>query len=829
MADPMTSAARQVGTAPTGTPPKGRAFRAMVLCYAGVLILVGAALLLGGLRLIWLGGSYYYAIAGATTLVAGGLIAMRRREGVRVYALMVLATLAWAIGESGGDGWALAPRIIPPLVLGLPLIFWRLPRQEPAGDVSSTRSMARTRMKAIAAVVVAIGLGALLHALFAPSTADPAYQAGVGAADEGLQTSADMAAGDWTHYGGDAGARRSSALTQITPANVDKLEVAWTYRVGPTPPGLGKQSALEMTPLKIGDTLYACTGYSDVIALDAETGKQRWRFRSGADIREVPVAACRGVAFAKVDDPQCPERILTNTVNAKLIALDARTGRKCAGFGKAGEVSLLDGMGATRPGYYYQTSAPTVVAGNIVLGGWVFDNQFWGESSGVIRAYDIKSGKLAWAWDMGRPERKGAPPAGETYTPSTPNSWAPMAADETLGLVYAPLGGAPPDHFGGLRRPFDEKYGSSIVALDARTGDVRWSFQTVHHDLWDYDVASPTLVDMRVGSTRVPALVQPTKRGQLFLLDRRTGKPLSEVVERPVPQSGIIGGERVSPTQPYSTGLPALSGPPLTERDMWGITALDQLWCRIKFKEARFAGEFTPPGLSPFIIYPGYMGGSNWGGVSVDPRRNVAIVGTLRLATYARLIPDAERNSRGVRPIVWSQIGSSLGGHPSLAAQQGTPVGVELNPFLSPIGVPCQQPPYGMLSAVNLRTRKLIWARPLGNAEESGPLGFRSHLPVGIGTPLQGGSLTTASGLTFIGASQDAYFRAFDTVSGKLLWEAKLPAGGHASPATYLAPSGRQMVVIAAGGSLPLRSKMGDYIVAYRLPRSPSQIPGEHQ
>lgn len=828
MADRETRVVNPAGATAVGRPPGGLAFRATTLLYAAVLILVGGALLLGGMRLIWLGGSFYYALAGGATLVAGVLIAIRRREGVQVYAVMLLATLAWAVGEAGGNGWALAPRILPPLMLGLPLIFWRSTEREAVQKADRRHGTWRTRIRGIAAVAAMIAFGALAHTLFVSSPIDPALQAGVGAADPALPAGDEMPAADWPHYGGDAGAHRSSALSQITPANVGKLKVAWTYRVGPTPPGLGKQSALEMTPLKIGSTLYACTGYSDVIALDAESGKERWRFRSGADIREVPVAACRGLAFAKVNDTQCPERILTNTVDARLIALDAHTGRKCAGFGAAGEVSLLEGMGTVRPGYYYQTSAPTAVGGNVVLGGWVFDNQFWGEPSGVIRAYDIRTGKLSWAWDMGRPDRKGAPTGRETYTPSTPNSWAPMAADEALGLVYVPLGGAPPDHFGGRRRPYDEKYGSSIVALEARTGNLRWSFQTVHHDLWDYDVLSPSLVDIRHGASSVPALVQPTKRGQLFLLDRRTGKPLSTVVERPVPQGGIVHGERLSSTQPYSTGLPALSGPPLTERDMWGVTALDQLWCRIRFKEARFDGEFTPPSLSPFIIYPGYMGGSNWGGVSIDPGRNVAIVGTLRLATYARLIPDAERRRDGIRPIVWSKVGSSTGGHPSLAAQQGTPVGIELNPFLSPLGIPCQQPPYGVLSAVNLRTGKLVWTQPIGSAEESGPLGYRSHLYLRVGTPLQGGSLTTASGLTFIGASQDAYFRAFDTASGKLLWEAKLPAGGHASPATYLALSGRQMVVIAAGGSLPLRSRMGDYIVAYSLGDKDRQNPEQH-
>ncbi|SEJ95569.1 quinoprotein glucose dehydrogenase/quinate dehydrogenase (quinone) [Sphingobium sp. AP50] len=817
MPDRETRLVNPAGVAAVRERRESLALRAIIFLYAIVLMLVGGALLLGGARLIWLGGSFYYALAGGATLAAGGLIAMRRKGGVRLYALMLLVTLAWAVAEAGSNGWALAPRIIPPVVLGLPLIFWGKAGQNVARGADVRHRTRRARLTAIAAAVTAVAFGAVVHVLFVPSPIDPAFQAGVGTADEARPAGGGMADADWAYYGGDAGAHRSSALNQITPANVDKLKVAWTYRVGPTPAGLGKPSALEMTPLKIGNMLYACTGYSDVIALDAESGKEQWRFRSGADIREVPVAACRGLAFARVNDQHCPERILTNTVDARLIALDARTGRKCASFGKAGEVSLLEGMGAVRPGYYYQTSAPTAVAGNVVLGGWVFDNQFWGEPSGVIRAYDIKTGKLSWAWDMGRPDRKGAPAGGESYTPSTPNSWAPMAADEALGLVYVPLGGAPPDHFGGRRRPFDEKYGSSIVALDARTGTVRWSFQTVHHDLWDYDVLSPSLVDIPRGSSSVQALVQATKRGQLFLLDRRTGKPLSTVVERQVPQGGIVEGERLSPSQPYSTDLPVFSGPPLTERDMWGVTALDQLWCRIRFKEARFEGEFTPPGVSPFIIYPGYMGGSNWGGVSIDPRRNVAIVGSLRLATYARLIPDAERQRAGIRPTIWSKIGTSTGGHPSLAAQQGTPVGVELNPFLSPLGIPCQQPPYGVLSAVNLRTGKLVWTQPIGSAEESGPMGFRSHLSLRVGTPLQGGSLTTATGLTFIGASQDAYFRAFETASGKLLWETKLPAGGHASPATYLTRSGRQMVVIAAGGSLPLRSRMGDYIVAYSL------------
>jgi quinoprotein glucose dehydrogenase len=453
-------------------------------------------------------------------------------------------------------------------------------------------------------------------------------------------------------------------------------------------------TAPEVTPLEIDDTIYICTAYNDVIALDAESGLQQWRFHSDIDLKEVWLPNCRGLAYFRSQAADCPERIITGTTSAELIAIDARTGVPCAGFGTKGRISLLDGMGDPRPGYYFVSSAPIIVRGKIIVGGAVFDNQYWGEPSGVIRAFDATTGDLAWAWDMGHPDHKSLPPHGDSYTLSTPNSWAPMSADEALGLVYLPMGNSEPDVFGAQRRSFDDKYSSSVVALDALTGDVRWSFQTVHHDLWDYDIASaPLLIDIPSSIGIEHALIQTTKTGELFVLDRVTGAPLSAVEERPAPNAGAAPEERLSATQPYSVNMPSFSGPPLTEQDMWGLTPLDELWCRIQFKESRYFGEFTPPGVSPSITYPGTFGGSSWGGVSVDMPRGVMIVNTLRLASRFRLVPRAEADRLGVKPIEWSKRGETVQAHGAIQAQAGTPYAVEILPFMSPLRIPCQRPP----------------------------------------------------------------------------------------------------------------------------------------
>ena len=654
-------------------------------------------------------------------------------------------------------------------------------------------------------------------ALWRTSRATPGPLTGPRGATALTHSAATADDGDWRYYGNEPGGARHSALDQITPANVAELELAWSYRTGDV------DTSLQVTPLEVDDTLYLCTGGNDVIALDAATGRERWRFVSGAALSAAILKACRGVAYYRVPGVtgSCAERIVTNTIDARLIALDATTGRRCAGFGTNGEVSLLNGMtdaqGRSLPGYYYVTSAPTIVRGRVVLGGWVSDAQYWGEPSGVIRAYDAVSGRFAWAFDMGRPDRSTEPGAGERYTPSTPNSWAPMSADEELGLVYAPTGNTTgSDYYGALRRPFDEKYSSSVVALDVETGRVRWSFQTVHHDLWDYDVApQPVAVDLP-GPTGVRrALIQATKTGEIFVLDRTNGKPLFEVAEMPVSTTGAVREEHVSPTQPASIRLPSFRGPDLDERAMWGLTPLDQLWCRIEFRKARYDGVYTPPGVTPFIQYPGILGGIEWGSVAVDAERALMIVNASRVANYARLIPRAEADAQGRQP-------EGLGGHYGQRAQQGTPYAVSNPPFLSPLGVPCQNPPFGTVSAVDLDSGRLVWSRRLGTARDSGPLGLPSMLPFPLGTPNIGGSVTTRSGLVFIGAAQDRYLRAYDIESGHELWKARLPAAALATPMTYASRDGRQFVVVAAGGADPRIAARSDHIVAFALPRSRS-------
>jgi quinoprotein glucose dehydrogenase len=559
------------------------------------------------------------------------------------------------------------------------------------------------------------------------------------------------------------------------------------------------------------------------VALDAETGKPRWRFYAHTDLKGAPYGHCRGVAYYRVPGAtgDCAERIFTNTIDARLIAIDARTGRLCRGFGDNGIVPLQRGMSPAPAGYYYPTSAPTIVRGRIVLGGWVYDGMFWGEPSGVIRGFDAVTGKLAWAFDVGHPDRHAEPPAGQYYTPGTPNAWAPMSGDEALGLVYAPLGGASLDYSGAQRRPFDEAYSGAVIALDAETGTLRWKFQTVHHDLWDYDVpAQPTLVDLPTRQGMRHALVQPTKRGEVFVLDRVTGQPIFPVREHRVPTAGTAPGEHAAPTQPFSDALPSFRGVNITEADMWGVTPLDQLWCRIRFRRARYAGPLTPPGLTPNIAFPGMLGGSDWGGVSIDADRKIMIANTSLVANIDTLIPRAIADRMGVSPL--GTPGGMRSAEAGIQAQAGTHYAVKAMPFLSLLFAPCQAPPWGRIAAVDLTNGKLLWSHPIGTARDTGPLGLASHIPFRIGTPTLGGSVVTRGGLVFIASTQDRYLRAIDLAAGKVLWRARLPAAGQATPMTYVsAQSGRQFVVQAAGGHFFLGTPhLDSAIIAYALPRS---------
>ena len=469
--------------------------------------------------------------------------------------------------------------------------------------------------------------------------------------------------------------------------------------------------------------------------------------------------------------------------------------------------------------------------GRIMLSGWVYDNQTEGEPSGVIRAFDATTGRLSWAWDLGRDPADQTAWSGRGNTPrGTPNGWGVYTADPALNLVYVPLGNATtPDYFGGNRRPFDDEYSSSIVALDITTGEERWHFQTVHHGLWDFDLpVGPSLVDLPGpdGST-VPALVQTTKQGEIFLLDRRNGKPISDVEEKPVPQ-GSIPGERYSPTQPFSVDMPSLRRPKLEEADMWGATPIDQLFCRIAFHNMRDDGLFTPPGLKPTIGWPAFDGTSDWYGSTINPSRKVMFINITFMPFRLDMLPYEKGLDKGLFQS-WAGWGHPYPQPPQFKnnPQHFTPFSIVVEPWFNPIGIPCADPPWGEMVAIDLLTRKIAWQRPLGTTRDMGPNGWGIRIPVGLPTGIfsMGGSVATQSGLIFIGATTDQYFRALDGRTGGTLWETHLPAGGNATPMTYVGRDGRQHVVVAAGGHGGLHSRNGDDVIAFALPSGGAKAP----
>jgi membrane-bound PQQ-dependent dehydrogenase (glucose/quinate/shikimate family) len=765
-----------------------------------VVALAGLGLAAPGAMLVALGGSFYYLLAGLGLIGSGVLIVRGRPAGLLAYAGLILLTLLWSLWEAGLDGWALMPRLVFWIVSGAVIVLTASKLAKASGEGR------RARLGLIAATGLALATFVLAWALhrqietFAPVADGPATTA---------------SAGDWLHFGGSLSGTRYSGLDEITPANVGALEQAWVYRSGPKQPGGKREGGLQLTPLMVDGTVYGCTAFNSVFALDPVTGAQLWRHDPVLAENAGGHAVCRGISFfrAPAGTMDCPTRLLVARIDNQLEAIDARTGKACTGFGINGLASMMEGRGDFPIRWSHPTSPATIVNGTAVVGAYVVDNQSTNVPPGVIRGFDALTGKLLWAFDPARPDDTKPLPPGRNYTPSTPNSWTVFSGDEALGLVYVPMGNGSPDFFGGHRTPETERFTSAVVALDSRTGAVRWTFQAVHHDLWDYDLsAQPVLVNFPTGGTTTPALILPTKTGQLFVLDRRTGQPLTKVEERPVPRSETPG-ERASPTQPFSVGMPDMSGGLLTESHMWGLSPFDQLYCRIKFRQARYEGIYTPPRLGPSIRYPGELGGVDWGSVSVDERRGLLIVNSNHMANYNTLISRAEADKRGIRAKV-----DPKGKYAPGAAMEGTPYAVEWSPFMSGLEMPCQEPPFGYLTAIDLKTRKIVWNRTLGDARNSGPLSTPLGLPLPLGAPNIGGSLTTASGLIFIGATQDEMFRAIDTRTGKVLWQQKLPASGHAAPMSYRGRDGRQYVLIAAGGR-SLRDKGGDHFIAYRLKR----------
>lgn len=743
---------------------------------AALAALSGIVLTAGGGYLVALGGRPDDLVMGLASLAAAVMLARDARRGFVLAVAVGFAWIALGLARQGSDPWALLPSLVWPVAVLSPLLLLLPPR--------------RLLIICVAALVLAGGgLALLTRHSAAPEPA----------------TSALAAAEDWPAFGG-SDTRRFARSVQITPANVAGLTVAWTFRTGSlsTSDWSASQQAV---PIKIGNALYLCDASNRVFSLDAQSGRQNWRFDPGLDRTGLRAGRCRGVSYhaaAGAPEGLCRQRIVTTTIDARLFALDALTGRPCEGFGNGGQVNLKDGMGPLEAGRYTQTSVPAIVGDTVVVGGGVSDNWRVGGASGVIRGYDVTTGALRWAWDMARPDRTGIPPAGESYTRGTPNMWTIAAPDPALNQVLIPLGSSTPDFFGAHRTPASERYGTSIAALDAATGRLRWSRQLIHHDIWDLDLpAQPVLTDFLVAGRRVPAVIVPTKTGEFFVFDRRTGAPLTRIEERPVPKTDVPG-EFTSPTQPFSVGMPRLGAVTIDADDIWGITPLDRLWCRIRFRRTRYEGPFTPPSLRGSLTMPGSMGGMNWGGATIDAGRNILVANSNSLPIYNHLIPrsDAAELAR-----------------PAVSPQTGTPFGVQPEPFFSPLGVPCTRPPFGALTAIDLDTRKVLWSRPLGDTSDSGPLGLRLGVGLPMGMPNMGGAITTASGVTFVAATLDAHIRAFETRTGRLLWEAPLPAGGNSIPISYVGSDGRQYIVINAGGHAVLQSRPGDYIVAFALPR----------
>jgi quinoprotein glucose dehydrogenase len=812
-------------------------YRFYVKVLAVLMALAGIALAVGGAWLLGLGGSGYYAIAGTALIVSAILIFDGRVAGFWLYLVLFAFTVAWALWERGLNGWAQVPRLAAPAFL-LVLLLTTLPALRRL-DPAPARAEARLAFAA-ALSVVALGITALLLPMLRPGPAvaqvaqgSPSVTAPAPAED--VPTTGSIAArpaqellevgADWPAYGGTNHALRFTPLDQITRDNVASLEKAWEFRTGDMPAedeDSELRYAAETTPIKIGDRIYLCSARNIIIALDAATGREWWRYDPNVSDSAASTAVCRGVTYyenaaAQPGEP-CATRIFEATLDARLIAVDAKTGTPCPDFGANGTVDLLVGMGDTVPGWYRNTSPPIIVRGIIVVGGAVRDGQAEDAPSGVVRGYDAVTGELAWAWDLGNPALTGEPAAGEFYTRGTPNMWTTASGDEELGLVYLPLGNSAVDYYGSNRSEAENQYATSLVALDVTTGREAWHFQTVYRDVWDYDLGSTaTLVDFPTESGTVPGLILSSKQGDIYVLDRRSGEPLVPFEERPVPQGGVEP-DYLSPVQPFSL-YNTLARRDLTEADMWGMSPIDQLWCRILFRQAEYAGIYTPPTTGRFWLeYPGYNGGSDWGGVAVDPARGIVIANYNDMPNHNRLVPREEADAVGLKPIYEPGGGeeTSLG---EASPQIGAPYATEVNAGTQQdfTKLMCKEPPYGGIRAIELGTGRTLWDKPFGQARGNGPFGIPSMLPLDIGTPNNGGAVLTASGLVFIAAATDNLFRAIDIETGEVIWETALPAGGQANPFAFEV-DGKQFVGIMAGGHYAMDTPIGDYVITWALP-----------
>ncbi len=783
-----------------------------------VMAILAIALLYMGAQLVAAGGSPAYSIIALVVLATAVLLFRKSRSALTLYALLMWGILLWIIAEVGFDKWQWIPRgdvfALVGLWLALPWVVRPLYEANPAAG--------RRRFHPFLGGTVAVMMMIVLAVMFY----DPIPVKGK--IENPITTrSADAAGNEWVAYGGTTNGQRFSSLDQINPGTIKKLSVAWEYHTGDLrdPAKDAGEYTFEATPLKVNNRVYVCTAHNEVHALNPETGKLDWKYAPEKDRSYLQQhQTCRGVSYyspaasgtatATGTPAQCAKRIITATADARLVALDADTGKLCSDFGQNGVVDLKANMGEVRPHALMQTAAPLVAGDLVIVGGSVMDNGFKaGNPSGVIRAYNAVTGALVWNFDPANPDNTQPLAAGQNYPQDTPIAWATLSADLNNGLVYVPFGNASPDELGTDRDPNSnvEKFRDTVVALDLKTGAFKWKFQTSSNDLWDRDNPSqPTLMDVGKEGSKQPALVLPTKVGNIFVLNRLTGEPIVPVDQVKVRTDGGVPGEHFAATQPVSriNFIPEA----LTEKSMWGLTPFDQMSCRISYNKLRYDGNpWTPSTETGSLIFPGNIGAFNWGSVAVDPDRQILIAAPVRLAYTYNLIKRTPETA-----------------DKRLFSEEGTPYwnenfkgdyAIRIKQFASGLGVPCIAPPWGRMVGVDLNTGKTEWLRRTGTSKNLKTSFLPGRFPIGfpMGMVAHGGPLVTAGGLVFHGATADNFLRAYDINTGEVLWQTELPAGGQATPSTYMGSDGKQYVVISAGGHGSLGTTLGDSVIAFRL------------
>ncbi|QHI95814.1 membrane-bound PQQ-dependent dehydrogenase, glucose/quinate/shikimate family [Aristophania vespae] len=790
-----------------------------------IVAIIGLLLTIGGVWNVVVGGPFYYLIAGIGYLLTSALLFKRNPAGLALFALILLGTIIWAIFLVGFDFWSLLPWLDVALVVGIVLSLpW------------VTRALSASRAASLPLLgTIVLGVITLVAGWFSDPT-DIAGQLPTKIVNAQIENAENVPAEEWHSYGRTQEGNRWSPLTQINDKNVNKLKVAWVMRTKDFQTSQDSGEATnEATPIEFDNTLYFCSLHQKLFAIDAATGKEKWVFDPKLDSQpSFQHLTCRGVSFhAKpanavdsegkdVTDTDCAKRIILPVNDGRIVEVDAETGKKCSAFGKDGEVDLrFSHQPYDTLGDYEPTSPPVVTDKFIIVNSAVTDNGSVRQPSGATRAYDVYTGKLAWVFDAANPDPNEMPSEEHPhFHPNSPNSWTISAYDKKLNLVYIPMGVGTPDQWGGYRSKEAERFVPGVIALNADNGKLVWFYQTVHHDLWDMDVSSqPSLVDItqKDGST-VPAIYIPTKTGDIFVLDRRTGKPIVDAPEMAVPQKPVAG-DHTSPTQPYSR-LSLRPTKPLSDKDIWGGSTLDQMVCSIYFHSLRYEGPFTPPSLQGTLVFPGNLGMFEWGGLGVDPQRQIAFANPISLPFVSQLVP------RGPGNPLWpdQNMSKKKGKESGLQHNYGIPYAVKLSPFMNPlltklgVRIPCRTPPWGEVAGIDLRTNKVVYRHRNGTMQDSlygTPIPVPLP-PVKIGVPSLGGPLVTAGNVGFLTGTMDRYIRAYDLTTGKMLWSDRLPAGAQSTPMTY-SVNGRQYIVTYAGGHASFPTKMGDYLIAYTL------------